>query len=112
MNERTSNAPLWDVEQTCNVSIGPHPSHGTNFIAPDGRAIFQERAWMRETDAARILACLNFCREFPTSAIDGRHLKYITAETELKSPFDNRDAEGWVACTLLPVVKDEPVPKV
>jgi hypothetical protein len=57
-------------------------------------------------DAERIVACVNFCREFPTSALEGRHLKYIHAKDDIQWDHGGGTPDGFVACTLLPVVKD------
>lgn len=59
----------------------------------------------RLEDARRIVACVNFCRQFPTDYLEGRQLVYIHSEDDLRHPKD-LVPEGFVACTLLPIQKD------
>jgi hypothetical protein len=57
-------------------------------------------------DAARIVACVNFCREFDTEFLEGRRLKRLTAEDEVRVAADIDGFDGFVAVALLPVVKE------
>ena len=59
-----------------------------------------------EANARRVLACVNFCRDFPTESLEGRSLVFIEPGTELRSAADIPGFDGFVAATLLPVAKD------
>lgn len=57
----------------------------------------------------RIAACVNFCREFPTHTLVGRHIKYMTSKEDFADPvFGKECPDGFVACTLIPVRKETP----
>lgn len=60
-------------------------------------------------DAERIVACLNFCREFPTEKLKGLRLRYLNGSEEIVPPSYAQlpGFEGFVAAVMLPVVKDE-----
>jgi hypothetical protein len=57
-------------------------------------------------DAARIVACVNFCQHLPTEFLEARRLIYMNPDSELRNAADIRGFDGFVAATLLPIAKD------
>ena len=57
-------------------------------------------------DAERIVACLNFCREFSTKWLQGHKLRFIKQGDEIRSAADIPNFDGLVACQLIPVAKE------
>jgi hypothetical protein len=59
-------------------------------------------------DAERIVACVNFCRQFPTAWLQGRQLVRIDDASQLvhKSLADIEGFDGLVACKLIPVARN------
>jgi hypothetical protein len=58
-------------------------------------------------DAERIVACVNFCRQFSTEYLKQREMFFLKPGSELigKSMAEIEGFEGMVALTLVPVVK-------
>jgi hypothetical protein len=56
----------------------------------------------------RIVACVNFCRQFPTDWLQGRQLVRIHDASELvgKSLADIEGFDGLVPCKLIPVARE------
>lgn len=61
----------------------------------------EDEEGIEEEDAHRIVACVNFCREFPTEFLEAHRLNYLHSGEDLKT----WDYAGYAACELLPVVK-------
>lgn len=74
--------------------------------ACDGGVVGCER--LNKEDAERIVACVNFCRQFPTEALLNRQLVYVTDKSEFvgKSCAELEGFDGFVAVTMAPVVKE------
>ena len=57
-------------------------------------------------NAERIVACVNFCRQFPTEFIKNRQMVYIKDKKQLNAV----PAKEFVACSLIPVAKNSEGP--
>jgi hypothetical protein len=66
-----------------------------------------------QADAERAAACVNFCRQFPTEWLATHQLVYIDSQTNIptcqpKTLANIPGFSGLVACTLIPVAKNQP----
>lgn len=84
-------AVVWDTRGNLVLRI-PSP-----FEGPE--------AELAEANARRVIACVNFCRQFPTDYLEGRQLVYVNRQEDIMAPHVPLP-EGFVACTLLPIQKD------
>jgi len=55
-----------------------------------------DRPVIEDADARRIVACVNFCREFPTEALEGRQLVYLK-QAQWESLADMPKFDGLMA---------------
>ena len=60
-----------------------------------------------KADARRIVACVNFCREFPTEALEGRQLVYLK-QAQWESLADMPKFDGLMAVRKIDEVGNSP----
>ena len=100
----------WRLEkETAHCAYGPCIRDANNwevlFCACD--ECRGDRPVIEDADARRIVACVNFCREFPTEALEGRQLVYLK-QAQWESLADMPKFDGLMAVRKIDEVGNSP----